>query len=446
MNNNYENNIYNNNTDLALDNNNNDSNLESFNRNEVNSKSRFSSLIEDPKIEAFELTKQCREDQCAQKVDLGVGAYKDEKGKPWVLPAVRKAEQLIASDESLNKEYLPVLGLPSFTKAAVELVLGENSPAIANSQTFGVQTISGTGALKVAMDFLARNGYEHLYVSNPTWGNHNLMSRTAGFAVHSYKYYDPSTKKIDFDGLKQDLNEAPANSVVIFHACAHNPSGMDLSMNQWALLSDLVKAKRLFPIFDVAYQGFCSGDLDLDAAAIRYFVREGHELFVAQSFAKNMGLYNERVGNLTVVVKDDNSEETQEVIAKIKSQLTTVIRGNYSNPPAHGARIAATIMNTPSLNAEWRENLRMMASRMQKMRTMFHEKLVTELATPSNWDHITKAVGLFTLTGLNESQVQRLREENHVYMFKSGRINVSALTPDNITYVARAVSNVISYD
>jgi len=400
------------------------------------SESRFSSLAQDPPIEVFELTRQYNEDTFANKVNLGVGSYKDDNGKPWVLPVVRTVEQQIANDLTLNHEYLPVLGLPEFTSSAVKLVLGQNSSAIVNNLAFGVQTISGTGALKVGFDFLSRNGYSVVYASNPTWGNHNQMAKACGFDVRKYRYYDANTKSVDFKGMVEDLENAPEDSIILLHGCAHNPSGMDLTMDQWKILNQLFKHKNLFPFFDTAYQGFCSGDLDKDAASIRLFVDEGHELFIAQSFAKNMGLYNERCGNLTCVV--NNSE----MVPRLKSILTTTVRSNYSNPPAHGARIAASIFNNKALNDEWRDNLKTMSTRMNDMRELLYQKL-NILGTPGNWDHILKSVGLFTFTGLNERQCNHLIRHYHIYLLRSGRINVSALTHSNIDYVANAIRDVV---
>lgn len=401
------------------------------------SSSRFSDLTQDPPIEVFELTRQFSEDSHPNKVNLGVGSYKDDNGKPWVLPIVRTVEQQLANDMTLNHEYLPVLGLAEFSSAAVKLILGNDSLAVINNMAFGVQSLSGTGALKIGFDFLARNGYNTLYVSDPTWGNHNLMAKTSGFNVKKYRYYNSQTKSIDIDGLCSDIESAPENSVMVMHGCAHNPSGMDLTFDQWSLLSKLFKKKKLFPFFDVAYQGFCSGDLDKDAAAVRFFVQENHELFVAQSFAKNMGLYNERCGNLTVVT--NNSE----LIPRLKSQFTTTVRANYSNPPAHGSRVAAAILNNKALNDEWRENLKTMSARMNNMRKLLYQKL-NILSTPGNWDHILKSVGLFSFTGLNERQCNFLIKEYHIYLLRDGRINVSALTTSNIDYVANAIFDVVT--
>lgn len=399
------------------------------------SESRFAEISQDPPIEVFELTRQYNEDTFPNKVNLGVGSYKDDNGKPWVLPVVRTVEQQIANDLTLNHEYLPVLGLPEFTSSAVKLALGNNSHAVVNNMAFGVQTISGTGAIKVALDFLIRHGYSVFYASNPTWGNHNQMAKMCGFTVKKYRYYDAATKSIDFRGMVEDLENAPQDSVIILHGCAHNPSGMDLTMDQWKVLSKLIHQKKLFPIFDTAYQGFCSGDLDKDAAAIRYFVDEGHELFVTQSFAKNMGLYNERCGNLTCVVNNP------EYVPRLKSKLTTIVRTNYSNPPAHGARIAAAILNNKALNDEWRENMKTMANRMNSMRKLLYQKL-NILGAPGNWDHILSSVGLFTFTGLNERQCNALIRDYHIYLLRNGRINVSALTVGNMDYVANAIRDV----
>jgi aspartate aminotransferase, cytoplasmic len=361
-------------------------------------------------------------------------AYKDDNGKPWVLPVVRTAEKQIANDLTLNHEYLPVLGLPDFTNAAVKLILGN----IANKNTsFGVQSLSGTGALTLGLNFLSKHGYKYLYVSDPTWGNHKLMGKTNNFEVRNYKYYNEATKNLDFEALKQDLESAPQNSVVLLHGCAHNPSGIDCTLDQWKVLSDLFRKNKLFPFFDVAYQGFCSGDLDKDASAIRYFAEQGHELFVSQSFAKNMGLYNERIGNLTVLVNN------AELIPKIKSQMTMIVRAIYSNPPCHGARIASSILNNKALNDEWRENMRTMAGRMQAMRELLYQKL-NLLNTPGNWDHIMRSVGLFSFTGLNVKQCNYLISEYHIYLLRDGRINVSALTNANIDYVTNAIYDAVT--
>lgn len=403
----------------------------------MNGTSVFNDIVHDPPIEVFELTRQFNEDKHEDKVNLGVGAYKDNDGKPWVLPVVRTVEQQMASDFTLDHEYLPVLGLPSFTNAAIKLILGAESPAIVQNRATGAQTLSGTGALKLAMDFLKRNGFTNIYFSSPTWGNHLSMGKSIGFNVKTYRYYDSVNKCIDFNGMCEDIENAPLNSVICLHGCAHNPSGLDPSIEQWSQLSNLIKSKQHFVLFDVAYQGFCSGDLDNDAKPVRLFVKEGHELLVAQSFAKNMGLYNERVGNLTIVV--NNSA----ILPKIRSQLTTLVRINYSNPPAHGARIAATILNNKALFDEWKENLKQMASRTNTMRQLLYQKL-NILGTPGNWDHIIKTVGLFSFTGLNEQQCKRLINDYHVYLLKDGRINLSAITTNNIDYVANAIYDVVA--
>lgn len=212
--------------------------------------SRFVDVVQDPPIEVFELTKAFNEDNHPNKVNLGVGSYKDDNGKPWVLPVVRTVEHQIANDMTLNHEYLPVLGLQEFSSAAVKLVLGNDSPAVVNNLSFGVQALSGTGALRIGFDFLARNGYKIMYVSNPTWGNHNLLGRTAGFTMKSYRYYNAATKSVDFEALKADLEAAPENSVIVLHGCAHNPSGMDLNLEQWAVLSGLIRVFFSMNILD----------------------------------------------------------------------------------------------------------------------------------------------------------------------------------------------------
>ncbi|KAH8279501.1 hypothetical protein KR026_011792, partial [Drosophila bipectinata] len=401
---------------------------------EFSTMSIYANVQKGPAIEVFALTQAFKDDTHPNKVNLSVGAYRTDAGEPWVLPVVRRTEISIASDEKVNHEYLPVTGLDTFTTAATQLVLGTDSPAIQENRAFGVQTISGTGALRIAADFLhTQLNRNVVYYSNPTWENHHKIFSDAGFtSLHSYRYWDQTNRKLDFKNMVADLDKAPPGAVIILHACAHNPTGSDPTHEQWQELADLFERKKLFPLFDSAYQGFASGDPDNDAWAVRYFVKKGFELFVCQSFAKNFGLYCERAGNLTVVQQNAATK------AAVHSQLTLLIRGQYSNPPAYGARIVSKVLNTPELRKEWMESIQTMSSRIRKMRTALREKLVA-LGTPGTWDHIVSQIGMFSYTGLNESQVKVLINEYHIYLLKTGRINMCGLNTGNIDYVAKAI-------
>lgn len=401
--------------------------------------SRFQDVQQGPPIEVFQLNKMFLDDTHQNKVNLTVGAYRDETGKPWVLPVVRKMEQQMAADDTLLHEYLPVLGLDQFTAAATSMLLGEDNPAVADGRAFGVQVLSGTGALRVGAEFLNKHlKYTSFYYSTPTWENHHLVFVNSGFtSPNTYRYWDPKALAIDFDGMIEDLSKAPENSVILLHACAHNPTGIDPTQEQWTKIADVMEERKLFPFFDSAYQGFASGDLDRDAFAVRYFVKRGFEIFCAQSFAKNFGLYNERVGNLTIVMNDASH------VVKAKSQLTWVVRGMYSNPPAHGARVVANVLSNKQLFDEWREHIKTMSTRVHGMREALRAELI-KLGTPGNWDHIVNQIGLFSYTGLNLKQVEYLIQEYHIYLLKSGRINVCGLNPSNVQYVARAINDAMN--
>lgn len=401
--------------------------------------SRFANVEAGAPIEVFALIKAFQDDAYPEKVNLSVGAYRTDESKPWVLPVVRKVEEQLAKDYTLNKEYLPVLGLPAFSSAATSMLLGQESPAIVSGRAVGIQTLSGTGALRVAAEFLARTlKYSVVYSSDPTWENHKLVFLNAGFQEYrSYRYWNETTKGLDFAGLIEDLKAAPENAVIIMHACAHNPTGVDPTHEQWEQIAKVVKDRKLFPLFDSAYQGFASGDLDKDAFAVRYFVDQGFELLCCQSFAKNFGLYNERVGNITLVTQDS------EALNRSLSQITLLIRGMYSNPPNHGARVVATALNDPTLYTEWRGCIQIMADRIRLMRAGLKERLVNQ-GTPGNWDHVTNQIGMFSYTGLKPQHVDYLRSQYHIYMLKSGRINICGLTTTNLDYVANAIHDAVT--
>jgi len=401
-----------------------------------------------PEDPLFGLARAFKADTSPQKIDLGIGAYRDENAKPWVLPVVKKADEIIRNDPEANHEYLPIAGLTSLTSKAAELVLGASAPAIAEGRVASVQTISGTGACHLGGLFLSRfyNPYGDsskkptVYLSNPTWANHNQIFTNVGLPIAQYPYFDKKTKGLDIIGMKKALSEAPERSVILLHACAHNPTGVDPTPAQWREIAEIMAAKGHFPFFDTAYQGFASGDLDRDASAIRLFVELGFELVVAQSFAKNFGLYGERAGCFHYVSAP--SSDAAAVTTRVASQLALLQRSEISNPPIYGAKVASIVLNDPALFAEWKENLRTMSGRIIDMRKVLRSKL-EELGTPGTWNHITDQIGMFSFTGLNEKQVARLREEFHVYMTKNGRISMAGLNTRNVDYFARAVDKVV---
>jgi len=387
----------------------------------------------------FHLSTRYSQDPDPNKVNLTIGAYRNDAGKPWVLPVVKKAESMLASDDTLNKEYLSMGGLQSFTDAAMKLSLGENSPAILEDRAVALQTLSGTGALYIAFQFIAQfyPGSKDVYVSDPSWGNHKLMiDRIPGLTYKKYTYYNPKTMMVDLDAMCADLEKAADGSVVLLHACAHNPTGIDPSKEQWLKIAEVCKKKRLFPLFDMAYQGYVSGDFAEDASSIRLFIEQGFELFVAQSFAKIMGLYCERVGNLTFVAK------TAEISHKCLSQMKIIVRSIYSNPPAHGARVASMCLNNRELRAEWEDCVKQMHDRIRRMRVCLHTALKTA-NVPGSWEHILSQNGMFSYTGLTKSQCELLIEKHHIYLLKTGRISMCGLTQDNCKYVANAMLDVI---
>ncbi|KAB5581751.1 hypothetical protein PHYPO_G00179280 [Pangasianodon hypophthalmus] len=404
----------------------------------------FSEVPQAAPVAVFKLTADFREDPSPNKVNLGVGAYRTDECQPWVLPVVRKVEKLIAEDDSLNHEYLPILGLPEFRSSASKIALGEDSPAVLEKRVGAVQCLGGTGALKIGAEFLRRfhNGNKNtktpVYVSSPTWENHNGVFANAGFEdIRSYKYWDAEKRGLNLSGFLGDLESAPEHSIFVLHACAHNPTGTDPTQDEWKKIAEVMKRKNLFAFFDSAYQGFASGNLEKDAWAVRYFVSQGFEIFCAQSFSKNFGLYNERVGNLTVVTKDADS------LSRVLSQMEMIVRITWSNPPSQGARVVGITLNTPELFAEWKDNVKTMADRVLLMRAELKAKLQA-LGTPGTWEHITEQIGMFSFTGLNPKQVQYLVKEKHIYLMASGRINMCGLTTKNIDYVAESIHEAVT--
>ncbi|MCJ1288623.1 aspartate transaminase aat1 [Xylographa carneopallida] len=383
------------------------------------------------------ITEAFKADSFGEKINLGVGAYRDDKGKPYVLPSVRTAEKKIV-DSNMDKEYAGITGVPSFTKAASILAYGPDSAPIKEDRVVVTQSISGTGALRIGGEFLARfypNG-KKIFIPTPSWANHNAVFKDSGLDVQKYRYYNKDTIGLDFNGMVADLNSAPEGSMVLLHACAHNPTGIDPTEAQWKQISDVVKQKKHYPFFDMAYQGFASGDTNKDAFPIRHFIKEGHNMCLAQSFAKNMGLYGERVGAFSIVT--ESAEEKK----RVDSQLKILVRPLYSNPPVHGARIASEILNDPALNKQWLNEVKGMADRIISMRALLKKNL-EDIGSKHDWSHITSQIGMFAYTGLTPVQMDQLAKE-HVYATKDGRISVAGITTGNVKRLAEAIHKVTS--
>lgn len=375
-------------------------------------------------------------DSSPNKVDLGIGAYRTDEGKPYVLNCVKRAEAMILQDKSLNKEYLAQRGDPTFCKLARDLLFGASAPAKEN-RIATAQSLSGTGALRIASDFIARFiPNTTVYYSDPTWGNHLTICKDSKVATKPYRYWDAKNRKLDLHGMIEDLKNAPDGSIILLHACAHNPTGVDPTPDQWKQIAQVMKSKNHLPWLDSAYQGFASGSLETDAFAIRLFAEMGFEMLVCQSFAKNFGLYGERAGTVSIVTDDPKK------VDDIMSQLDLIIRGNYSNPPLHGARIVATVLKNGDLTKEWHEELLIMSGRIKAMRKALFDRLV-KLGTPGDWSHITSQIGMFSFLGISPSQVKVLIEKHHIYLLSSGRISMAGVTTKNVDHVAQALHDVV---
>ncbi|EFC50488.1 aspartate aminotransferase [Naegleria gruberi] len=381
-----------------------------------------------------QLTISFNQDTAPNKILLGEGVYRTNEGKPKTLPSVREAEKIIF-EKGLDHEYPPVTGVVDFCKATQKFAFGENSDRIAT-----VQSISGTGSLCLAACYIKKflPADTKVYFPNPTWVNHFNIFRAQGFTddrIPTYRYFDKKTNGMDVQGALEDIKNAPAKSVILLHACAHNPTGVDPTMDTWKKISDICKEKQHYVLFDSAYQAFASGDANTDAQSFRLFVKEGHQIMLCQSYAKNFGLYGQRIGAFNVVT--ENAEEKKNV----ESQLGIIIRTQYSNPPLHGARLVTTVLNTPELKAQWEKDVKELADRIKLMRAKLVEEL-KKVGSTRDWSHITNQIGMFAFSGLNEQQVTKLKEEYHIYMTKDGRISISGLNTNNVATVAKAMHEV----
>jgi len=406
----------------------------------VGSQGMFSTVQELPPDKIFFTKSAFKADTDSRKINLGIGAYRTNDGKPYVLNIVKKVEADLLADENkglINKEYLPIGGDAGFVKLSQQLILGDNSPSMKNGFVAGVQALSGTGALRLLFNFIANNFPNAIvYKSAPTWGNHRKIILKAGLAQRDYRYFDASTKGLDFQGMCEDLSKAPRGSVILLHACAHNPTGVDPTNAQWNKIADICAAGGLLPLFDCAYQGYATGSLTNDRYATTLFDARGMEMLIAQSYSKNMGLYGERAGCASVVCR------TPEAKKAAQTQLCAVVRPMYSNPPKHGAYIAKRILGNPTYYAAWQEELSMMANRILAMRKQLRNE-VEKLGTPGKWNHITEQIGMFTYTGLTKAQVLYMRKKYHIYFLESGRISVAGLSTSNIGYFANAMDDAV---
>jgi aromatic-amino-acid transaminase len=392
----------------------------------------FSTVEMAPRDPILGLNEQFNADPNPAKVNLGVGVYYDENGKLPLLKCVAAAEAQMA-EAPKPRGYLPIDGIAAYDKAVQGLVFGE--AATASGRIATVQGLGGTGGLKLGADFLKRLRPDaQVLISDPSWENHRALFTNAGFAVGSYPYYDAARRGIAFDELLAALNAAAAGTIVVLHACCHNPTGYDLSPAQWTKVIEVAKARSLVPFLDMAYQGFGAG-LSEDGAVVQQFLASGLDFFVSTSFSKSFSLYGERVGALSVVC------QSKDEAARVLSQLKIVIRTNYSNPPTHGATVVATVLNTPALRAMWEEELAGMRQRIKAMRIALVAKLQAA-GVKGDLSFITTQQGMFSYSGLNAQQMQRLRSEFGIYGVDSGRICVAALNQNNLDAVAKAIAAV----
>ena len=396
--------------------------------------SLFAAVEMAPRDPILGLNEQFNADPNPAKVNLGVGVYYDDNGKLPLLKCVAQAEKQMQEAASA-RGYLPIDGIAAYDKAVQGLVFGADSTALKDGRVATVQGIGGTGGLKIGADFLKKvNPSAKVLISDPSWENHRALFTNAGFPVDTYPYYDAAKRGVNFDGMLNALNSAAAGTIVVLHACCHNPTGYDITPAQWEQVVQAVKAKNLVPFLDMAYQGFGEGIAE-DGAVIAQFMSAGLDFFVSTSFSKSFSLYGERVGALSVVC------ESKDEAARVLSQLKIVIRTNYSNPPTHGAQIVATVLNTPALRAMWEEELAGMRVRIKQMRTALLEKLQAA-GLKQDMSFITQQKGMFSYSGLSKEQMQRLRSEFGIYGVDSGRICVAALNSKNIDAVVSAIIKV----
>lgn len=397
--------------------------------------SPFSEVPLAPADPILGLTEAFVADKNPKKVNLGVGVYQDGSGKVPVLSVVREAERLWFDKED-SKSYLPIDGVPAYRKEVQELLLGKDSELVASGRVVTAQALGGTGALKLGADFLRRflPGSD-LYISSPSWENHRALFESAGFTVKEYPYYSAANHGLDFPAMKAALSALPAKSIVLLHACCHNPTGVDLDAAQWDEVVAIVRERDLVPFIDFAYQGFGQG-IEQDAVAVRAFTKAGLPCVISSSFSKSFSLYRERVGAITFVTADADEAK------RLTSQLKRTIRTNYSNPSSHGGQIVALVLGNAELRKKWESELADMRGRIQRMRTLFVQKLKSR-GIERDFSFIEQQTGMFSYSGLELDKVRRLRSEFGLYIVDSGRICVAAMNENNLDYISEAIAAVL---
>lgn len=381
------------------------------------------------------LTETFKADPHPDKINLGVGVYQDATGKTPVLESVKAAERRLLDLEN-SKSYLSIPGVPELATHTQTMLFGEGHAIITEGRAKTAQTPGGTGALRVAADFLLRAAPKaRIWISNPSWANHRAIFEAAGFAVEDYRYYDKASQGLDQAGFLSDLERMSAGDVVILHGCCHNPSGIDLSQTEWKAVAQQAKAKGLICLVDFAYQGFGEG-LEEDRSGLHVLLDAGLSVLIASSYSKNFGLYNERIGALTVVEDDANAA------VNAFSHMQAAIRAIYSSPPAHGGKIVATILGDTALKAQWVQELTEMRARIKAMREAFVSGMA-DRNVGVDFDFINHQKGMFSFSGLSQAQVLKLREDNHIYIVGSGRINVAGITPANLDPLCDAIAKVL---
>lgn len=394
----------------------------------------FSAVDLAPRDPILGLTEGFNADTRTTKVNLGVGVYYDDNGKIPLLDAVKIAEKA-RLEAAPARGYQPIEGLATYNAAVQNLVFGTDAALVKEGRAVTIEALGGTGALKVGADFLKRfHPAAKIYISDPSWENHRALFESAGFTVESYPYYDATAKNVDFAGMQACLAGLPANSIVVLHACCHNPTGADLNAEQWQQIVDVIRARNLIAFIDMAYQGFADGIAE-DAIALDLFAASGLQFLVSSSFSKSFSLYGERVGALTLVT------ESKEEAARVLSQVKRVIRTNYSNPPTHGGAIVAAVLSNPALRQQWEDELAAMRERIRAMRVALVEKLKAK-DVAQDFSFVVKQRGMFSYTGLTAKQVEQLKTQFGIYAVSTGRICLAALNSKNIEYVATAIAAV----
>lgn len=402
----------------------------------VSQQTWFGHVEQAPKDPILGITEAYLADSDPNKINLGVGAYRDDNGKPVVLNCVREAERRVGGSHFM--EYLPIGGLKDFNQHSVKLAYGDNAEPIADGRVASVQSLSGTGSCRLMAEFMTRfMPKSKVLIPLPTWSNHHNIFRDAGVQKAEYRYYKKDTKGLDFDGLLEDLQAANSGDVVLLHACAHNPTGVDPTDQQWRDISKVMREKRLFPFFDMAYQGFATGDCTRDASAIRIFMEDGHMMGTSQSYAKNMGMYGQRIGCMSIIT------ESSKEAGAVESQVKAIARAMYSNPPLHGALLVSTILGDDKLKQQWYKEVKGMADRIINMRRLLRENL-EGLGSKLPWNHITDQIGMFCFSGMTPEQVDKLAQKHHIYMTRNGRISMAGVTSKNVQPLAEAIHEVTS--